>query len=476
MASTLEIIIKVTDQFSSGFKQAESKMRSLKMVGDQLSKIGTGLTLGVTAPIVAIGAAATNAASDLNESMSKADQVFQKSAKEIQIWSQGAANAFGLSRQEALEAASSFGNMFKAMDVVSSKNKEMSTTLVGLAGDLASFNNEDPSDMLMRLRSGLVGAAEPLRPFGVLLSETRVKEKALALGLAETADALTEQDKVMARYQIILEDTKTAQGDFARTSEGLANQTRIMKAQFADAAAMLGQNLLPMAVKMVGGLNGMLESFNKMDPAMQKVVIGVGAVLASFGPILMVAGNTVKLFVAVKSLTAGITTAVPALASFGAGLKVFGASAWASLGPIGALAAAVAGLIALLNSDFGKSAITSGKQLLALGNRAVTTALMGEAAGNAAFTRDVKELGIPGFANGGAFTVGGFGGRDSQLVQFMATPGEPVVVGNPAGRGTTVINLHYAPAISTASQQEVETKLRPMINSILRSNPGRNYG
>ena len=104
----------------------------------------------------------------------------------------------------------------------------MSTGLVQLAADLASFNNLNPEEVFLKLQSGIVGEVEPMRALGVNLSAAAVNAKALQMGLVNANGELTEQAKIMARYALIMEQTGNAQGDFARTSDGLANSTRIL--------------------------------------------------------------------------------------------------------------------------------------------------------------------------------------------------------------------------------------------------------
>lgn len=239
-----------------------------------------GLALG--AGIAVAGVAITKAigdASDLNESMSKATQTFEKSAPAIQAWSKTTATGLGLSRQAALEGASSIGAMLKPMGVAPGTAATMSKSMVQLAADMASFNNEDPSEMLDRIRAGLSGESEPLKRFGTVLSETRVKQFAYQQGLAKTGETLTEQQKIQARYGLLLKDTADQQGDFARTSDGLANQQRILSAELSNASATLGQALLPAAIAVVHGLVAIVPPavefasalIDRVTPAVQQV-------------------------------------------------------------------------------------------------------------------------------------------------------------------------------------------------------------
>jgi hypothetical protein len=185
--------------------------------------------------------------------MSKVNVVFDENAEAVQKWAETSATALGQSRQQALEAAGTFGNLFQAFGISRDAATDMSTSLVELAADLASFNNTSVDDALLALRSGLSGETEPLRRFGVSLSDVRLKETALRLGLIKTTKtALTPAIKAQAAYALILQDTKLAQGDFARTSSGLANQQRILRAQLQDTAATIGTALLPTVTKLVG--------------------------------------------------------------------------------------------------------------------------------------------------------------------------------------------------------------------------------
>lgn len=237
------------------------------------SKIGRGLNSAFAAAGVAVGTAAVfagisksiDAASDLNEEMSKSRQIFGDSARAIDDWSRTTANAIGVARVEALQATGVFGNLFSTVGLGQEDAREMSQALVELAADLASFNNADVSDVLNALRSGLIGEAEPLRRYGVLLSEARVQQQAMAVTGKQNVRELTNQEKAMARFNIIMQDTVSAQGDFARTSEGAANQAKVMRANFADLSAELGGNLLPVLNETIGGINSLFDAFDAFN-------------------------------------------------------------------------------------------------------------------------------------------------------------------------------------------------------------------
>lgn len=214
-----------------------------------------------SAAIVGVGAVvgkAISAASDLAESQSKATVVFGDQANAIMEWSKTSATAFGQTQQQALEAAGTYGNLFQAFGLTRKAATEMSTTMVELAADLASFNNTSIDDAIEALRSGLSGETEPLKRFGIALNDARMKQEALRLGIYDGVGALDAAQKAQAAYAVILNDTALAQGDFARTSDGLANQQRILQAQFGDLIAQLGTMLLPVALQVTSALNDMV--------------------------------------------------------------------------------------------------------------------------------------------------------------------------------------------------------------------------
>jgi hypothetical protein len=202
-----------------------------------------------------MGADAVSAASDLNESLNKVKVVFGENSEEIIAWAKTTADSFGISEQAALESAGTFGNLFDAMKISSAAGAEMSTTLVELAADLASFNNADPSEVLQAMQSGLTGQIRPLRQYGIEISEAALQQEALAEGITKSTSEMTMAEKVQLRYALIMKQTGNAQGDFARTSDDLANMQRRLRAQFEDLQAHLGNLLLPTVLKVVSALN-----------------------------------------------------------------------------------------------------------------------------------------------------------------------------------------------------------------------------
>lgn len=203
------------------------------------------------ASLVAGFKSAIDGASDLAESTSKANVVFGEASASVRAFAADAAKSLGQSEAQALEAVGTFGNLLRSVGLAEQDAAKFSTTMVGLASDLASFNNTSVDDALIALRSGLVGETEPLKRFGVNLNEAALKAKALQLGLSDGKATLDSNAKAQAAYALIMEQTSLAQGDFARTSDGLANQQKILSAQWSEMTTALGKELLPAATGFV---------------------------------------------------------------------------------------------------------------------------------------------------------------------------------------------------------------------------------
>jgi hypothetical protein len=248
-----------------------------------LGGVGVGAGLGVFGAVTAgIGMVtdaignSISAASDQEEAMSKVNVVFGEQASVIQAWARTASTSMGMSETAALSAAGTLGNLFDALGIADDASAEMSQTVTQLAADLASFNNVPVAEAISALQSGLVGETEPMRRFGANISAARVEAYALAKGMAASKSAITDAMKVQARYELILQDTVNAQGDFARTSDGLANSQKTLDARINEAMTSIGAALIPVVSTFVtfasdvipdviSGLGNLGDAFNNIN-------------------------------------------------------------------------------------------------------------------------------------------------------------------------------------------------------------------
>jgi len=295
---TLEVrMTGESSDFTKDMDKAQGKFGKFKdVVSGMAMGVGiavAGMAIEAGKALIQFGADSVGAASDLQETLSKSEVLFGDNAKSVQKWADNAALAFGQSKQQALDAAATFATFGKAAGLTGQDLESFATDFVGLSSDLASFNNTTPEQAIQAIGAALRGESEPLRAYGVLLDDASMRQKALELGIIDNIkNALTPQQKVLAAQALIYEQTSAAQGDFARTSDGLANQQRILDAQMENLKATIGQALLPVVLALVSTFNQLVQAVlppltafitDKVVPAMD----AVGAIIrTSVGPML----------------------------------------------------------------------------------------------------------------------------------------------------------------------------------------------
>lgn len=218
-----------------------------------------------------------DAASDLSETINKTNEIFEGTADSLIKWAENSAQSVGLSKGAALDAASGFAVFGKAAGIAGDDLNDFSTENLTLAADMASFFNTSIDDAALAIQSAFRGETEPIRKYGVLLDDASLRAKALELGIISTTkNALTPQQRVLAANALIFEQTADAQGDFARTSDGYANQQRIFAAQIDNAKASLGEAFLPTLTDVMTFMN------TTAIPVLQDVVGWVGGLVDAF--------------------------------------------------------------------------------------------------------------------------------------------------------------------------------------------------
>lgn len=245
-------------------KKAEGSFGKLSAAGGVLKASLAGAAVG----FAALGAAAVvrglqesvKAASDLTEAANKSAVIFGEASAEVAKFANTSSITLGQSKTQAIDAASAFAVFGKAAGLAGAELTTFSTQLTTLASDLASFYNTSPADAIRAITAGLQGEVEPLRRYGVLLNEASLKAEYFAKTGREVTGVLTPQQRVLAAQSLILKQTTDAQGDFARTQNGLANTTRTLTAAVENAKASLGEGYLKAinaATAAIGGPQGL---------------------------------------------------------------------------------------------------------------------------------------------------------------------------------------------------------------------------
>lgn len=217
---------------------------------------------------------AINMASDLEEVQNVVDVSFGSMADQVEAFANTAVRSYGMSALTAKRMASTFMAMSNGMDIAQEAGKNMSLQLTALAGDMASFYNVGQDIAQTALNSIFTGETESLKKFGIVLTETNLEAFALSQGIKKSYQAMSQAEKVALRYNYVLNATKNAQGDFARTSGSWANQIRLLKEQWSQFLGILGKGLIQILTPMVKALNQMLASLISIGNAITKVFGG----------------------------------------------------------------------------------------------------------------------------------------------------------------------------------------------------------
>jgi len=249
---------------------------------------------------------AIDSASSMNEELGKSEAVFGSSSKMINDWSKKTADAFGISRLEALQATGTMGNMLKAFDVTGEQASGMAKHLVELAADMGSFNEASVEDTLFAIGAALRGENEPIRKFGVALDDARMKQEALSLGLYSGKGALSANAKAMASYSLIVKQTEIQQGNFKETSDDLANSKKRLVAQFKDLTAEVGKSLLPVVKDLISRLQEVdFEDVAQKISKVIKVIIDLVPTIIGVG----IAIQGIKMAMFFKTMVTGLISA-----------------------------------------------------------------------------------------------------------------------------------------------------------------------
>lgn len=210
------------------------------------------------------------AGSNLTEVQNVVDTTFGAMASRADEFAKTTLNSFGLSEKVTKEYMGTLGAMSKSMGFSTEESYEMAEAITKLTGDVASFYNLSSDDAFTKLKSIWTGETETLKSIGVLLTQTNLDQYALNNGFGQTTANMTEQEKVMLRYQYTLSALSDASGDFAKTQDSWANQTRILTLQFEALKTTLGQGfinlftpILQMINNLLAGLSVLAEKFKQ---------------------------------------------------------------------------------------------------------------------------------------------------------------------------------------------------------------------
>ncbi|MFA5252779.1 MAG: hypothetical protein WC454_09380 [Phycisphaerae bacterium] len=341
---------------------------SFQKVGNQMASAGQSMTMGITVPLLAIGGATSKMAMDAIESENLFEVSMSGMAESARKWSEDLRANLGLNAYEVRKNVSTFNVMLDSMGMGEKASYDMAKGLTQLSYDMASFYNLKPEVAFEKLQAGISGEIEPLKRLGIVVNETTTKTYAYTHGIAKQGETLSEQQKILARYGVIMDATKKSQGDLARTIDSPTNQIRIMGEKVKQLSIDFGMALIPVIGRMIeiakpliANIQGLVEGFRKLNPETQNIVIVMGLVIAAIGPALVGIGKmSVGLGALAKAFAAAsgaATVATPAMGALSGAAATTAATASLAVGPWLALAAAVAGTMYLVNGAIKENGV-----------------------------------------------------------------------------------------------------------------------
>lgn len=262
-----------TKGFNVGTKQISNAVTGMKSL---FGKLGTAVSSAFAVKgIIDFGKQAIETASDIQEVQNVVDVSFGKMKSKMEEFADSAVETYGISKLTAKQTGSTYMAMAKGMQIADDAASDMAVTLTGLSADMASFYNKEQSATATALNSVFTGETETLKTYGIVMTEANLQQFAYTQGINKKISAMSQAEKVQLRYNYVLSQTALAQGDFARTSDGWANQIRILSEQWKEFSGTVGTILI----------NTLLPAIQTLNKAMSWLNIVVQEVLATLSAI-----------------------------------------------------------------------------------------------------------------------------------------------------------------------------------------------
>lgn len=214
-------------------------------------------------------------ASDLAEVQNVVDVTFGSATEAINSWSKECLAAYGMNEVSAKRYAGTIGAMLKSSGLAGDAIVDMSKDMVGLAGDMTSFYNLDLETAFEKIRSGISGETEPLKQLGINMSVANLEAYALSQGITTAYNEMSQAEQVMLRYNYLMSTTADAQGDFARTQDSYANQTRLLSESWLEFTGVMAEQLLPVLTTIVSWLNNIVAFLTENADMVSAVLVGL---------------------------------------------------------------------------------------------------------------------------------------------------------------------------------------------------------
>lgn len=278
----------------------EGAAEKMSKFGEKTTSAGKKMTLGLTAPIVAMGVKAFKMASDFEQATGKLEVVFQNSSDGMKKWAEDALSTMNLSKATAIQTAADYGALFQGVGISIEKSAEWSKSLTERVADLSNFYDTTTEETISALNSIVTGTVQPMRRFGITMTEANLQQWAFAHGIRKTVREMSESEKVQLRYQFVMDKTKMAVGTTAREADSAGAQMKKFKETVSELALKFGEVLLPVITPIIKTINKILTAILHLDDGTKKFIVTFLGILAVVGPVLIIIG---KLATAISSIT-----------------------------------------------------------------------------------------------------------------------------------------------------------------------------
>lgn len=273
MASDGKVIISTeldNTGLQRGIKQVKGELGGLPKM---LKSIGTAAVAAFSVKaIVDFGKAAIDLGSDIAEVQNVVDTAFGDMAYKAEAFADTAIETFGMSKLSAKKTASTYMAMARGMGMPAEAASDMAISLAGLTGDVASFYNISQELADVKLKSVFTGETESLKDLGVVMTQTNLQAFALSQGITKEISAMTQAEQVQLRYAFVTNQLSLASGDFAKTQDSWANQTRILSERWKEFMSIIGQTLITVLTPALKALNGFVQTLINIANAINNVM------------------------------------------------------------------------------------------------------------------------------------------------------------------------------------------------------------
>ncbi|MCK9326998.1 MAG: phage tail tape measure protein, partial [Bacteroidales bacterium] len=297
---------------------ADQVAKKLGDAGKKMTSMGKNLSMKVTAPIVAVGAASFKMAADLQDAMGATDQIFAQASDSVKKWADGLDSYYGIAESEALEYANMMGSMLKNIGGLTEEEaSKQAATLIELAGDLTAMYGGTTADAVRALTGALKGNNTMLDNYGMAANDAMIKTKALEMGLYDGTGQMDLATKQAATLALIMEQTADAQGQAAREAEGASGGMRAFATEIKNLSTDIGEVLLPVITPLLANLNDIVKKFGDLSPEMKKAIVIVAGLAAAIGPLLILLGTLSMAIGAISLPVVAVIAGITALIAIG---------------------------------------------------------------------------------------------------------------------------------------------------------------